>query len=120
MKAAKKEKEQAAAELRAETAATRLDVKSVGVKLDSARRRVELYRSSVLPQSEAALKVAAAGYEAGTAGFLDLLDSQRTWLQLQMEYYRALARYWSYLAAMERIVGRDLAPASGAQKEPAP
>lgn len=110
VKAAKKAKEGAEAELRSMGTMTRYDVKSMLVKVQTARRLVELYRTSVIPQTEAALKVSSSGYESGTAGFLDLLDSQRSWLEFQMEYYQYLAQYWTYLAALERVVGKDLAP----------
>lgn len=110
VKAAKKAKEGADAELRSMETMTRYDLKSMLVKVQTARRLVELYKSSVIPQSEASLNVASAGYEGGTTGFLDLIDSERSWLEFQMEYYQYLAEYWSYLAALERIVGKDLTP----------
>lgn len=110
VKAAKKAKEGAEAELRSMETMTRAEVKSFLVKVQTARRLVELYKTSVIPQSETSLKVSLTGYEAGTTGFLDLVDSERTWLEFQMEYYQYLAQYWSYLAALERLVGKDLIP----------
>ena len=108
--AAQKAKEEAEAELRSLETMTRSDVKSILVKTQTARRMVELYRTGVIPQSENALEVTQAGYESGTIGFLDLLDSHRSWLTLQMEYYQYLAQYWSTLASLERIAGKDLVP----------
>ena len=35
------------------------------------------------------------------------------WLQFQMEYYQYLAQYWTYVAALERVVGEDLMPFEG-------
>jgi len=113
VKAAKKAKEGADAELRSMETMTRAEVKTFLVKVQTARRLVELYRTSVIPQSETALKVSLSGYEAGTAGFLDLVDSERSWLEFQkfqMEYYQYLAQYWTYLAALERLIGKDLTP----------
>jgi outer membrane protein TolC len=110
VKAAKKAKEEAEEELRSTETMTRYDVKSMLVKTQSVRRLVVLYQTSVIPQAETSLKVASAGYEAGTVGFLDLVDSHRSWLEFQMEYYEYLAQYWSYLAALERVVGKDLIP----------
>ncbi|MBI4398912.1 MAG: TolC family protein [Candidatus Omnitrophica bacterium] len=95
-------------ELRSVENTTYYDVKSALVRAQTARRLIELYQSSVLPQAETSLKVSTAGYEAGTVGFLDLLDSERTWLGFQMEYYEFLARYWTYIAVLERLVGEDL------------
>lgn len=112
VKAAKKAKEGAEAELRSVETMTRAEVKTFLVKVQTARRLVELYQTTVIPQSETALKVSLSGYEAGTVDFLDLVDSERTWLEFQMEYYQYLARYWTYLAALERLIGRDLTPAA--------
>lgn len=108
VKAARLAKEGAEAELQSTETMTRADLKSLLVKAQTARRSVELYNTSVIPQAEASLRAASAGYEAGTAGFLDLLDSQRSWLEFQVEYFQSLAEYWSYLAALERLVGGDL------------
>jgi outer membrane protein TolC len=117
VKAAKKAKEQAEAELSSMETMTRSEVKSILVKAETARKRVELYRTSVIPQAEASLRVATAGYETGNVGFLELLDSHRSWLEFQMEYYQELAAYWSYLAALERVAGQDLVPFEAAIKE---
>ncbi|MBI3252827.1 MAG: TolC family protein [Candidatus Omnitrophica bacterium] len=106
--AAAKAKEGAEAELRSLETLTRSDLKSLLVKTQNARRLVELYRTTTLPQSEAALKVSLKGYEAGTEGFVDVIDSERSRLGFQLEYYQALAEYWSYLASLERLVGKDL------------
>lgn len=117
VKAARKAKEVAEEELRLAETTTRLDVKTMLVKVQTARRLVELYKTSVIPQAEAALHAATKGYESGRVGFLDLIDSERSWLEFQMEYYGHLAQYWSYLAALERVLGRDLLPTEPAQEE---
>ncbi len=106
--AAAKAKEGAEAELRSMETMTRSDLKGLLVKTQNARRLVELYRTTTIPQSEIALKVSLKGYEAGTEGFVDVIDSERSWLGFQLEYYQYLAEYWSYLASLERLVGRDL------------
>ena len=115
--AAQKAKEGAQEELRSMEAMTRSDIKSIFVKAKTARQMVELYRTSIIPQSHNALKITQAGYESGSEGFSDFLDTQRSSLTLQMEYYQYLARYWSYLASLERIAGKDLVPFEAETKE---
>ncbi|MBI4971743.1 MAG: TolC family protein [Candidatus Omnitrophica bacterium] len=105
--------EEARSALASEENETRYQVKSFLVKAQTARRLIDQYKTSVIPQAETSLKVATAGYESGSLSFLDLLDSERTWLQFQMEYYQYLAQYWTYLAALERVVGEDLVPFEG-------
>lgn len=106
--AAEKAKEGAEAELRSMETMTRSDLKGLLVKTQNARRLVELYKTTSLPQAETALKVSLKGYEAGTEGFVDVIDSERSWLGFQLEYYQYLAEYWSYLASLERLIGKDL------------
>ncbi len=113
IKSAKLSLEEAKADLASEENLTYYQVKSILVKAQTARRLVELYKTSVIPQAETSLKVSTAGYESASISFLDLLDSERTWLQFQMEYYQYLAQYWTYLAALERVVGEDLVPFEG-------
>ena len=108
VKAAKKAKEGAEAELRSTETMTRADLKSMGVKVGTARRLVDLYRTTLIPQAENALRVSLTGYEGGTLRFLDLLDSERSWLDFQLEYCEALAKYWTYLASLERVIGKDI------------
>lgn len=105
---AKAEKEMSEAELEAMRLMTLSDLRSSYVRAQTAQRLAEIYRTSVLPQGEAALKVAEAGYQAEKAGFLDLLDAQRTLLNFRLEYYQYLAEYQQRLAELERAVGRRL------------
>lgn len=113
IKSSKLSLDEAKAELASQENLTYYEVKSVLVKAETARRLVELYKTSVIPQTETSLKVSTSGYESGTTSFLDLLDSERTWLQFQMEYYQYLAQYWTYVAALERVVGEELVPFEG-------
>lgn len=105
---AKAEREMAEAELQGMRVMTSAEVKSAWVRTQTAKRLADIYRTSVLPQGEAALKVAEAGYQAEKTSFLDLLDAQRSLLNFRLEYYQFLADYEQRLAELERIVGRGL------------
>ncbi len=108
VEAAQKAKEGAQAELRSIEIMTRSELKGLIVKTGNLRRLVELYRTSTLPQAETMLNISLKSYEAGTEGFVDVIDSERSWLGYQLEYYQALSEYWSYLTSLERLVGKDL------------
>lgn len=73
----------------------------------AAKNLVKIYETGVLPQAQAALETARLGYQSDTIGFLDLLDSQRTLREFQMEYFEALANVEIALADLERSVGTD-------------
>jgi outer membrane protein TolC len=99
------ERRMAQAELGAVRAGTRADVRELAVRLQTARRLVELYASGVLPQAEQALRVAQAAYQSDQATFLELLDSQRSLLEFKIDYYSHLAAYQASLGRLERAVG---------------
>ena len=105
---AKAEREMAEAELQAATVMTLYDVKNTFVKAQTAKRLVDLYQTSVIPQGEAALRVAETGYQAGKTGFLDLLDAQRTLLDFKLEYYQYIVEYQRWTAELERSIGVSL------------
>jgi outer membrane protein, heavy metal efflux system len=105
---AKAEREIAEAESATMTNMTRFDVKNLYVKVQTAARLVELYRSSVLPQAEQALKVAEAAYQSDKTGFLDLLDAARSLLEFRLEHYQHIAEYLTLTADLERVTGTDL------------
>lgn len=81
--------------------------KEAFTKLDATRRLLELYQSSVLPKSEQSLTVTQASFSAGKSGFLELLDSVRSYLEFRLEYYNYVAEYQKNLAALERITGGE-------------
>jgi outer membrane protein TolC len=87
------------------------------IRAQSARRLVDLYRSTLRPQAQATLKATAAAYQADRTDFLNLLDSQNMSLDVDISYFRALTDFESRVAELERAVG---APIAGAATNPAP
>ena len=77
------------------------------VKLKTAERLIELYRTSVLPPAEQSLKVTESSYRADREDFLNLLDSVRTLLDFQLEYYKYIAQYHQNIATLEKITGTE-------------
>ncbi len=80
-----------------------------------AERKINLYGKTLLPKAEEALKVTESGYRAGTGTFADLVDSQRILLEFQLEHERALADRAQSLAAVEMLVGQEIARAGNRQ-----
>ena len=78
------------------------------VKLKTAERLIELYQTSVLPPAEQSLKVTESAYRSDKEDFLNLLDSVRTLLDFQLEYYKYIAQYYQNLAMLEKIIGAEL------------
>jgi outer membrane protein TolC len=83
-------------------------VKESFTKLEATRRLIELYSAGVIPKSEQSLKVTQASFTAGRAGFLELLDSVRSYLEFKLEYYKYVSEYQKDMAMLEKAVGTEL------------
>lgn len=81
-----------------------------------ARRKAGLYAQGLLPKGRQALQAALAAYEAGSTGYLDVLDAQRTLLEFELAGARAIADQHIHLAALEMLVGRPLVTLSQKDK----
>lgn len=60
----------------------------------SARRRSTIYVDEVLPKAREALSMVNRAFEAGEAGFLELLTSQRTLINSTNQYLQSLEALW--------------------------
>jgi outer membrane protein TolC len=87
---------------------TRFQINDLLAKLRATDQVATLYRTTILPQAEQSLESARAGYRAGKAGFLDLIDTQRAWRGFQLEYFQALVNRQHRLAELEQVVGITL------------
>jgi cobalt-zinc-cadmium efflux system outer membrane protein len=84
------------------------EVEDALLRLEAARRSLELYEGELLPKSRQAVEATRAGYERDRASFLDLLDAERTLRDAQIDYYKSAAEHESALAELERAAGTDL------------
>ncbi len=108
VKGARFELDHAQAMHRSAQTMTRASIREYFTKVQASRRLIDLYKTSILPQSEQAVKVSESAYQTDRIDFLNLLDSQRAVLDFRLEYYQTLAQYGQQLAELERRVGRDL------------
>lgn len=76
--------------------------------LKTAQRIELLTTTSLLPQSEATLESALAGYETGKVDFATLLDAQRQIRKSKQDRLKAQAEAQVRLAAIERLLGENL------------
>ena len=63
-------------------------------KLNDATRRIQRYDSKLLPLARQASEITRSSYQSGKASILDAIDSERTLLKLETEYWRAAADAW--------------------------
>jgi outer membrane protein TolC len=82
----------------------------------NAERLVGLYRDTVLPKAEQALASSRQAYAAGQIGFIELIDSQRTLLDVRLLVAQARIEREKRLAEMEALAGVDVEPLGGGVK----
>lgn len=98
----------AAAELESMRAETRGRVAALHAELESARRLATLYRTTVLPQAEAATASALASYRSGGVDFMTVVDNRISVNRYRQELLALEAAEGRAWAELEMLVGRPL------------
>jgi len=75
---------------------------------NTSERRVNLFRTSIIPQAEQALKAATIAYQTGKIDFLTLMNSERMLRDARLKYYETLSKHGQNFANLEMIVGVSL------------
>ena len=96
-----------------------LRLKTTAYRYRDAHREVGLYRDTLLPKARQAYRIAETDFSTGKAGFNDLIDAQRTLLDLQLAHHRAQAERAKALAEIDLLVGRPVPRAPEAPPETA-
>ena len=96
------------AEYESRRAAIFAEIQESLVRARVAQRLVGLYRDTLRPQAQAVLKATVAAYEADRTDYLNLLDSQNTTLDVELDYIRAISDLETRMADLERAVGAPL------------
>ncbi len=84
------------------------DLKTSLYNYRDAGRKKELFRDTLIPKAKQALNVTQKAFEAGKKDFLSLIDIQRTLLEFELSYERAMANRAKFRAQVEMLIGRDL------------
>ncbi len=77
-----------------------------------AARRVELHRSTLLPQAEGAYSSVQNSYQSGRATAGELLPAEQAWLDLRLGQHQAEADLGTAWAELESVVGREVSTRS--------
>jgi cobalt-zinc-cadmium efflux system outer membrane protein len=108
LQAAAAELEAARAKLLGAQNETFYEVKDAYVRFNTASKIAALYEAAVIPQAEIALKSDQAGYEAGEVDVLNLLDSERIYLNARLTHIKVVAEALRGFADLERATGAAL------------
>ncbi len=98
----------AQADLQALRADSRGQLGEAYASLLRARRLASLYRTTVLPQAQAALTSALASYRVGSVNFMTLLDNQMTVNRYRQELFTLEAEQGIAWADIEMLTGRAM------------
>ena len=73
--------------------------------ISDSRRRINLFKNTLIPKAEESLESTFTSFEAGDSGFLDLLDTERQLLEFQLMLSRAEADLAIYNSKLRSLVG---------------
>ncbi len=85
--------------------ATRVALRKVYFRLENARRLVELYENTLIPQAGAAIELAETWHQEGPKSIAGFLETQSVWLNFNLARLRAIADYQQNVARLEQLVG---------------
>lgn len=91
-----------------------LEIQQALIQAHAAEQSLKLYRDTLRPQAEAALKSAAAAYQHDRTDFLNLIDSQNVLVDVESFYFKAAANFDARIAELERAIGAPLPAGSAA------
>ena len=83
-------------------------IKESYVTAQSARKLMDLYLKSVIPEANLALESSMAGYETGALDALSVLTNFMTVVDYELNYHEELMRYVAALDQLEEMTGMEL------------
>jgi outer membrane protein, heavy metal efflux system len=110
---AKAKAERRAAELKLNSA-----LASGYTRLANAHSQVTSLKTKILPGARTAFEAVNEGYRFGKFGYLEVLDSQRTWFNARSQFLDALGKYHKAVADVERLTGQAVSPQSESGPQP--
>ncbi len=85
--------------------AMQMEVQEAVVRLETLDRQIDLLDTVLIPQTDEALRATETAYETGQLGVLELLDSERTLIDVRSLRARYLSDLLIALTALERAIG---------------
>jgi outer membrane protein, heavy metal efflux system len=96
------------AEYQRQLATISREIREALIRAESARKVVDLYRTTLRPDIQILSRAATVAYETNQAGLLGILGTQSTSIDAEYALLDALAEYEQSIAALERAIGAPL------------
>ena len=77
-------------------------------KYRDAQRKIDLYHNTLIPKADQSLSVTLEAFQAGIRSSLDLIDAEKTLLEFELSYIRALADQAQRVAELEMLLGKEI------------
>lgn len=77
-------------------------------KLRDAERRLDLYGNELLGLARQAVENSRNSYTSGRVGILEVIDSERSLIELDLQYWRAAADTWQARATLQTLVNQPI------------
>ena len=84
------------------------DVQSAIIKIETNKNLIDLYKNTVIPQSEQTLQSTLSAYQTGKTEFLMFIDAYKMVLSSKLNYYMAEMNYMQSQALLEQAVGLNI------------
>ncbi|MHC4878729.1 MAG: TolC family protein, partial [Planctomycetota bacterium] len=94
-------------------------IRRLMVQIDAIQQQLDLFKGSMIPKTEQALRVSTADYRVNKIDFQQLLDNWSDLLMFHLQVARLEANLAQTLASLERVVGCELASPAGEHWNPA-
>jgi outer membrane protein TolC len=76
---------------------------------ETARRLMNMYSTTVIPQASLAFQSSLTSYQTGAVDFLSVLMNFSTMVEYELNYHEEMLNYFLALARLEETTGVDLA-----------
>jgi outer membrane protein TolC len=86
----------------------RADLSASMALMNDTHRRLKLYGEELLSLAKQAVENSRTSYEAGRTGILEVIDSERSLLELQLLYWRAAADAWQQRIIVQTLTNQPL------------
>ncbi len=77
-------------------------------RLNDANRRLKLYGDELLGLAEQAVENSRSSYESGRTGILEVIDSERSLLDLQLLFWKAASDAWQQRVIIQTLVNQPI------------
>jgi len=74
--------------------------------LATIKKRLDLYGGILLPKARQAMEVTETSYQAGNSTILDLIDAERTLLEIERNYWKAVSEHYKAQVRLQTLTGR--------------